>query len=184
MNSRSEIYDDLAEKYDSRYQDEYCQQENQQIAELVSQLFPDPRLLDVGCGTGLALELGLASPRKYQGIDPSKGMLDQLIKKFNDPTPKLVQATFEEALDDGNIYGPFDVMISLFGSPSYIAPSYMEAMMGLAPHGVVMHYLSGYWPEYESEIVTAERCLYLAQEAVEFRGGLVFELNHFQVGVY
>ncbi len=40
-----------------------------------------PAILDVGCGTGRVLDLGLTTPERYAGVDPSTPMLNQLIRK-------------------------------------------------------------------------------------------------------
>lgn len=42
---------------------------------------PAPRTLDIGCGTGRALDLGLTTPDRYTGIDPSQAMLNALVRK-------------------------------------------------------------------------------------------------------
>lgn len=180
----AEIYDRIAEVYDSQYLDEASQQENRHIAQLVQEFHPNPRLLDVGCGTGLSLELELATPERFVGLDPSSGMLEVLMKKYPATRPSMIRATFEDAHARHLFKQPFEVMVSLFGSPSYISSSYMEVMISLAPYGVVMHYLPGYWPEYETETPSASASLACAEESVLIRGGLVFEFNNFQVGVY
>jgi len=40
-----------------------------------------PHVLDLGCGTGRVLDLGLASPDRYAGVDSSQAMLNLLIRK-------------------------------------------------------------------------------------------------------
>lgn len=40
-----------------------------------------PHVLDVGCGTGRVLDLGLASPDRYAGLDSSQAMLNLLVRK-------------------------------------------------------------------------------------------------------
>ena len=42
--------------------------------------FP-PAVLDVGCGTGRVLDLGVTTPDRYAGVDPSQPMLNQLVRK-------------------------------------------------------------------------------------------------------
>ena len=42
--------------------------------------FP-PAVLDVGCGTGRILDLGLTAPDRYAGVDPSQPMLNMLVRK-------------------------------------------------------------------------------------------------------
>jgi ubiquinone/menaquinone biosynthesis C-methylase UbiE len=38
-------------------------------------------VLDIGCGTGRVLDLGLASPDHYAGVDSSQAMLNVLMRK-------------------------------------------------------------------------------------------------------
>jgi hypothetical protein len=40
-----------------------------------------PHVLDLGCGTGRALDLGLVSPDRYAGVDSSQAMLNMLVRK-------------------------------------------------------------------------------------------------------
>ena len=40
-----------------------------------------PHVLDLGCGTGRLLDLGLASPECYVGVDSSQAMLNVLVRK-------------------------------------------------------------------------------------------------------
>ncbi|WP_051549078.1 class I SAM-dependent methyltransferase [Nocardioides sp. URHA0032] len=40
-----------------------------------------PHVLDLGCGTGRVLDLGLATPDRYAGADSSQAMLNMLVRK-------------------------------------------------------------------------------------------------------
>lgn len=40
-----------------------------------------PHVLDLGCGTGRVLDLGLVSPDRYAGVDSSQAMLNMLVRK-------------------------------------------------------------------------------------------------------
>lgn len=69
-------YDAIAESYDSLFKDEVSIEENNKIALM---LFDVPGIiLDVGCGTGLFLDILKVSPDEYFGIDPSNKMLEVL----------------------------------------------------------------------------------------------------------
>jgi len=75
--------------------------------------FGDPRVLDVGCGSGRIGEPILeAGAREYVGIDFSEPMLElagQRLGRFGAERVKLVSGDFlEQPLD-----GPFDVIVGL-----------------------------------------------------------------------
>lgn len=54
-----------------------------------------PRTLDIGCGTGRALDLGLTTADRYTGIDPSQAMLNALVMKHW-RVRRLLPARFED----------------------------------------------------------------------------------------
>lgn len=94
------FYDELAEVYDSRYYNPTALSENETVRHLFSLIAPpQPRLLDIGCGTGLALEIGLTPVENFIGVAPSRGMLSKLQEKF--PTAHTDLPTFEEWFDHG-----------------------------------------------------------------------------------
>jgi hypothetical protein len=67
-----------------------------------------PRTLDVGCGTGVLLDLGVVPLEEYTGVDPSQGMLNILVRKH--PTVgRLVPARFDVAALDG----PYDLVVAM-----------------------------------------------------------------------
>jgi hypothetical protein len=70
-----------------------------------------PRTLDVGCGSGALLDLGVVSPDRYTGIDSSQGMLNELVLKH--PTvARVLPARFED-LPDASLDGPFELVVAM-----------------------------------------------------------------------
>lgn len=67
-----------------------------------------PHVLDLGCGTGRVLDLGLATPDRYAGVDSSQAMLNLLVRKH----PKVAAVypiDVREALATGTFTaGQFD----------------------------------------------------------------------------
>ena len=187
MNTYAE-YDKLARQYDARYENEDAYAENNQIAELISGLgSPAPHLLDVGAGTGLALELELTEQPYYTGVDPSTGMTIELLRKFPNINNFHV-STFEAFQDQLDPRSKFDLVISLFGSPSYIRPPYLRSLVERGTRAVMMHYIHGYLPDFEygNPVLHAQSeksCEEAARLCKEFEGEL-FTLNNFQVTVF
>ena len=67
-----------------------------------------PHVLDLGCGTGRVLDLGLATPDRYAGVDSSQAMLNMLVRKH----PKVAAVypmNVTDALEAGTFTdGQFD----------------------------------------------------------------------------
>ena len=108
-------YDALADGYDRFHVDAKSLAENDFIARrLARRVGPHTRVLDLGCGTGLLLDLLSIREDRYVGVDVSHGMLDGARRKY--PRHRFVQADAQQ-LDA--VMGQFDLVVSLFGSPSY-----------------------------------------------------------------
>lgn len=138
-------YDAIAESYDSLFKDEVSIEENNKIA---SMLFDVPGIiLDVGCGTGLLLDILKVPLDEYFGIDSSNEMLEIFRKKH----PKYHNLCIPFEMFNLNMV--FNTIVALFGSASYIE---IEALMDI-PKGknlFLMFYKENYHP------VTYERSGY------------------------
>jgi hypothetical protein len=153
---RFTVYDALATDYDARYASPADLAENAAVASLIRERFrfEAPLTLDIGCGTGLLLDLGLTAPGAYTGVDPSQGMLNQLVLK-HPKVSRLVPATMEDALPSTQLYW-YDLVTSLFGSASYLHPTTVRYLPALIRPGgmlVLMHYRPGYLPDYERDLL-------------------------------
>ena len=93
MNSE-DFYDSIAEQYDTFFQDESSKEEDAKVKEhlLAFDKLSEKRVLDIGCGTGLLLEM--VDIADYIGIDPSHAMLDVFKKKF--PNKTALKTEFED----------------------------------------------------------------------------------------
>jgi hypothetical protein len=142
------VYDWLAPDYDARYATPECQAENEQVADLLRDLAPDPvRALDIGAGTGLLLDLNCLKLDGYTAVDPCQAMLNELIRKH--PRVTDVHPT---RLEDADLNGArFDLVTALFGAASYCTPGAVLGLLSrLTPGGrmLLMFYEPGYLPDY------------------------------------
>lgn len=139
-------YDAIAESYDSLFKDEVSIEENNKIA---SMLFDVPGIiLDVGCGTGLLLDILKVPLDEYFGIDSSNEMLEIFRKKH----PKYHNLCIPFEMFNLK-FMVFNTIVALFGSASYIE---IETLMDI-PKGknlFLMFYKENYHP------VTYERSGY------------------------
>jgi SAM-dependent methyltransferase len=104
-------YDTLAQDYDALYCDPASQYENGVVWEALRRMdVSNADVLDIGCGTGLLLDLGFR-PRRYLGLDVSAEMIARARRKYPD-----------HCFTVGDMASPiaetFEVIVSLFGGAS------------------------------------------------------------------
>jgi SAM-dependent methyltransferase len=136
-------WDQVSDRYDSLYFGEFDRYENMCTLQVLQGIFgkySNPRLLDIGCGTGLGFELLSLSglPCIYTGIDSSLKMLEQFKSKFPAADCKLLDAS-----DVRSLSRKFDVIIALNGVFSYVD----EAQSAL---------------EYAAECLSDDGCLFVS----------------------
>lgn len=147
------VYDDLAEIYDERYDYVHCPpclaENDHAFNEVLRGRSKSQTMLDLGSGTGLAVDLGmvLGNPDQYVAVDPSRAMLDRLVEKYPWVTENYA-LTAEEFVRINRGF-KYDTVISLFGSPSYIHPGTIRELPSITSGRLVlMHYVEGYFPDY------------------------------------
>lgn len=185
------IYDGLATAYDERYDNPDCEAENRAMWKAIK--FPTVGsgpydLLDLGAGTGLALDMKLVKddPGLYRAVDPAQGMLNRLVYKHQ-WVKDVWPLTAEEYLRSLSSPRRFDTVISLFGSPSYMEPDTIAALPSLARRMLVlMHYVEGYLPDYHTEETVPQyldESRKMAASLLDDHRGRMFTLGKFQVVV-
>ena len=133
-------YDAIAAQYDSLHKDPKSLQEDLAIAGFLREyVAPGCKVLDLGCGTGLLLELLALQPEDYLGIDHSEKMLEELQSKFPEHETKK-KAFGAEDLED------VDVAVSLFGPISYVDPDLVFQLVSSGVNYFLMFYKEDYRP--------------------------------------
>lgn len=186
------IYDGLAPIYDLRYRSAEDLEENEKVRKLFFQNFGlNLYLLDIGAGTGLALDLKLTVPHRYCAVDPSQGMLNELLRKY----PKMRNIwpmTAEEYMrkhPDPSL-GYFEGTVCLFGAASYLTPGVITRIIERVPGpSLFMAYEDGYLPDYYmgSSLKTCQGALSTLQSASEDLGGVSCtrgKIGHFETFVF
>jgi ubiquinone/menaquinone biosynthesis C-methylase UbiE len=114
-----DFWDEIAPMYDSLYEKTWSTKENEFVRQSLAWLKDNdsPRILDVGCGTGLGYELCKSVNQKiaYTGIDVSARMIAQCRQKF----PQTTLIVGDMARLTQYCEGPYDAVVSFFASPSY-----------------------------------------------------------------
>lgn len=130
-------YDEIASRYDERHRIEEA--EVRALSELVAPFkgeYP-ASVLDVGCGTGRVLDLGLTTPDRYAGVDPSQPMLNMLVRKYPN-VARIYPTTIEQALSDGAFTpGQFEI-VTAFDSAEELGSATVAALAELASRVTVL----------------------------------------------
>src|SRR5262245_34052070 len=130
-------YDGIATEYDA--QDPTSPELGDALRAAVHELSGEhvPAILDVGCGTGRILDLGLTTPERYAGVDPSTPMLNQLVRK-HPSVGAVYPMTVEQAIDAAVFTpGQFEIVTMLLSGSDRIDAGATSAIGALASRGAV-----------------------------------------------
>lgn len=133
---------DSCDDYDAWYSSPEALAENDEVQELLRPVVDsNSPIIDIGAGTGLFLDLFPEAADRYIGVDPSSGMLKNAAAKH--PSARWVCARAED------LWWPNDqraTIVSLFGSPSYVAPRTWDRWSSNPLF--LMFYANGYSPKF------------------------------------
>ena len=130
-------YDEIATRYDEQHPIQEA--EARALRELVAPFKSEypTSVLDVGCGTGRVLDLGLTSPDRYAGVDPSQPMLNMLVRKYPN-VARIYPMTIEQALADGAFTpGQFEI-VTAYDSATELGSATVAALAELASRVTVL----------------------------------------------
>gem|GEM_PF-3615650 len=136
---------DIADVYDEIFKDAVKEAETAEAMQRVH-VASGSKVLDVGAGTGTFLDHWAENLNHldYVAIDPSRPMTKRLVGKHPTYEDSVVVSKFEDYTGGG-----FDLVVSMFGSASYIDPKCLGRVREMLAHGgryFLMFYAEGYEP--------------------------------------
>ena len=124
-------YDEFALVYDEAYSEPVNRRQDAEVRDCLGDL-TGLSVLDIGCGTGLLLDLAPVAPELYRGIDPSEGMLREFAAKHPAHRQGVLCCSFQD-------YFPrerSDVLVALYGVGGLLSEADLrKAMCLLKPGG-------------------------------------------------
>jgi SAM-dependent methyltransferase len=179
------VYDEIATEYDALFSSPEDRAEGIALWSLLTDhLAAHPRTLDIGAGTGRLLDLSITDVDRYTAVDPSRGMLNEMLRKHNDAR-RLYPMTIERALPaliEQRVQ--FELVAALFGSASYVSAEVIHRLPAVCSRMMVlMHYERDYLPDYEQAVLTADSSRLAAIELLKTHLGYRTKIGHFDVVV-
>lgn len=179
-------YDGFATYWDSSLSATESEREGfVSLIEEVTGCYRKCRTLDLGAGTGLALDLGVTDSFRLTAIDPSQAMLNCLVDK-HPLIARVEPMSFAEARARRVFGGTrFDLVLALSGSGSYLTP---EDWAALSAHSkgrcVLSVFAEGHAPFTDdlspAELAAARGYAYAFANA---NGGRIDQVGRFDVVV-
>lgn len=132
-------YDLIADKYDTLFTDKVSKKEDALVSRLLGKV--NGSVLDIGCGTGLLLEITQIEGN-YLGIDPSEKMLGKFHEKHQ--SYKTSPLSLEEFVAQSN--EDFDNIICLYCGIAYASKDAVKALAKKKGKKFLMFFAEDYIP--------------------------------------
>lgn len=129
-----------------------------------------PTLLDIGAGTGGTIDAKVAPSQHTTAVDPSQGMLNDLVLKYPQ-VGTVVPTAFADYLDSGQAH-PHQLVVASLGSASYLSGAEVWGAFDLTKQMLVLSFYEAVpthrtdLPATHTEALTAARALPGAREMV------------------
>ena len=141
MRNTSAQDDGIADVYDTLFVDEKSIEENNAVAKKLAP-YAEYSIFEIGCGTGLFLDLISITPDGYWGCDPSEKMLSFFKKKHPDFSSHVELGTFEQ----NKKWRYYSAVVSIFGAVSYVKVDSLRLLAESPCHKFLMFYKPDYTP--------------------------------------
>ena len=126
------FYNDVAKDYDKTYSSHVEIAENELLSDYLSQIIrPDDRVLDVGTGTGLLLDLVDIPKENFLGIDISPKMIELAQKSFPKHSFQGMHGMEVSVSEEVQEFNP-NCIISLFGMYDYYGMDWLRLVKDYA----------------------------------------------------
>lgn len=178
------VYDEIATEYDRLFSPVDGDEKTGLIKMLGGNGGDAPMTLDIGCGTGAVLDLGITTANRYVGVDPSQAMLNELVLKHSGGQLAAVIPQRAEDAIAGLRGEKFDLVIAAFGSASYLEAGVINELPSLCSGTLLlMTYGEGYVPGFyeAAPLRTASQARAAVGSLAAKVGGRVTRLGKFDV---
>jgi SAM-dependent methyltransferase len=163
------VYDEIATDYDRLYSPVDGDEKTGLLCLIDGLGLHDPAILDIGCGTGAVLDLGVTTADRYTGVDPSQAMLNELVIKQHGRLARIIPKRMEDALADLRP-DKFELVIAAFGSASYLSADVLRQLPSLCSGSLLlMTYADAYSPGYYRLLLQADAAVAALELAVNSR---------------
>lgn len=158
-------YDAIAPWWDDIYRD-FVDFDKAVLWKLVHQNVSviKPTLLDIGAGTGATIDAQVAGASETTAIDPSRGMLNDLVVKYPN-IRRVFGGTFDDYLQAGGDRA-YDLAVASAGSASYLTPQEIRQVPEVARSLAVLSFYDSV-PSHRNEMPDTHAEAYRAATELE-----------------